>query len=104
MSSFPCLRIISLSELTVEPRVIPKHSKHGPSECDGNVQQLCVRDGSTSQKDWWNFIQCQNFENLNRWVHISGEITKDVHASRQRPQLIDLARPHCFHLTTALET
>lgn len=40
---------------------------HGSQECDGNVQQLCVRDSSkTSQRDWWNFIQCQNFQDLKR--------------------------------------
>lgn len=33
---------------------------HGPEECAGNVQQLCVARYST-QGQWWSFIQCQNF-------------------------------------------
>lgn len=40
---------------------------HGSQECDGNVQQLCVRDNpKVLQRDWWNFIQCQNFQGLKR--------------------------------------
>lgn len=33
---------------------------HGPEECAGNVQQLCVAKYSPSL--WWEFIHCQNFE------------------------------------------
>lgn len=42
------------------------NSKHGSGECDGNVQQLCVSQHVDSQKEWWQFIQCQNFESLSR--------------------------------------
>jgi len=34
---------------------------HGPQECAGNVQQLCVF-AHESRKVWWEFDQCQNFE------------------------------------------
>ncbi|KAL9712706.1 hypothetical protein Ac2012v2_003943 [Leucoagaricus gongylophorus] len=34
---------------------------HGPEECAGNVQQLCVNKYAT-QEQWWNFVQCQNFD------------------------------------------
>ncbi|KAF7292488.1 hypothetical protein HMN09_01233000 [Mycena chlorophos] len=30
---------------------------HGPQECVGNVQQLCVAKYSSK---WWEFVQCQN--------------------------------------------
>lgn len=47
-------------------------SMHGGSECDGNAQQLCVRDNKdVTQREWWNFIQCQNFQDLNRVGDIS---------------------------------
>ncbi|KAK7061715.1 hypothetical protein R3P38DRAFT_3490620 [Favolaschia claudopus] len=32
---------------------------HGPGECAGNIQQLCVAKYATPST-WWNFIQCQN--------------------------------------------
>ncbi|KAJ7276391.1 hypothetical protein B0H12DRAFT_18720 [Mycena haematopus] len=32
---------------------------HGPGECAGNVQQLCVAKYATPSA-WWKFIQCQN--------------------------------------------
>jgi hypothetical protein len=34
---------------------------HGPSECRGNIQQLCVRKHSDSWQNWWRFIGCQNY-------------------------------------------
>ncbi|KAF9057588.1 hypothetical protein BJ165DRAFT_1334930 [Panaeolus papilionaceus] len=34
---------------------------HGPEECAGNVQQLCVHK-HTPFKKWWEFVQCQNYE------------------------------------------
>ena len=35
--------------------------KHGPVECAGNVQQLCVKKYAP-WPNWWEFVQCQNFE------------------------------------------
>ncbi|KAJ7904507.1 hypothetical protein B0H14DRAFT_2663162 [Mycena olivaceomarginata] len=32
---------------------------HGPGECAGNVQQLCVAKYA-SPSAWWKFVQCQN--------------------------------------------
>jgi len=32
---------------------------HGPQECAGNVQQLCVAKYSPS--NWWEFVLCQNY-------------------------------------------
>ncbi|SCZ91716.1 BZ3500_MvSof-1268-A1-R1_Chr5-1g07626 [Microbotryum saponariae] len=47
--------------------------KHGPSECTGNIQQLCAEkywqgvDGSVNPwATWWNFVQCQNYNGLPR--------------------------------------
>lgn len=37
---------------------------HGPKECAGNVQQLCVAKYSPSS--WWEFVRCQNFEGRKR--------------------------------------
>jgi hypothetical protein len=34
---------------------------HGPEECAGNVQQLCVAKHEPASK-WWEFVQCQNYE------------------------------------------
>jgi hypothetical protein len=44
---------------------------HGPSECDGNVQQLCVREHTSTIKEWWNFIQCSNYGKLDKVGDIS---------------------------------
>ncbi|EMD40824.1 hypothetical protein CERSUDRAFT_111406 [Gelatoporia subvermispora B] len=33
---------------------------HGAEECAGNVQELCAMK-YTSQNEWWEFVQCQNF-------------------------------------------
>jgi len=33
--------------------------RHGPVECAGNVQQLCVHKHA-SFSDWWDFVRCQN--------------------------------------------
>lgn len=34
---------------------------HGPDECAGNVQQLCVAKYTTARK-WWSFVQCQDYQ------------------------------------------
>ncbi|GLB33799.1 putative gamma interferon inducible lysosomal thiol reductase (GILT) [Lyophyllum shimeji] len=38
---------------------------HGPEECAGNVQQLCVRRHEPFAV-WWQFVQCQNYEGRNK--------------------------------------
>jgi len=35
--------------------------KHGPEECAGNVQQLCVYKYAPF-KNWWEFVKCQNYQ------------------------------------------
>ncbi|KAK0453618.1 hypothetical protein EV421DRAFT_1765376 [Armillaria borealis] len=35
--------------------------KHGPVECAGNVQQLCIAKYATFNQ-WWEFVQCQNYQ------------------------------------------
>jgi len=35
---------------------------HGSQECQGNVQELCAINRSQSQEDWWQFVQCLNYE------------------------------------------
>jgi Gamma interferon inducible lysosomal thiol reductase (GILT) len=35
---------------------------HGVEECRGNVQELCAMHVADTQEDWWNFVQCLNFE------------------------------------------
>ncbi|KAL0949976.1 hypothetical protein HGRIS_009990 [Hohenbuehelia grisea] len=37
---------------------------HGKAECEGNIQQLCVAKHSP-QSNWWNFLQCQNYQGRN---------------------------------------
>jgi hypothetical protein len=34
---------------------------HGPDECAGNVQQLCVAK-HTPVSTWWEFVMCQNYQ------------------------------------------
>lgn len=34
---------------------------HGPTECAGNVQELCALK-YTPTSVWWSFVQCQNFQ------------------------------------------
>jgi hypothetical protein len=34
---------------------------HGPEECAGNVQQLCVHKYAPFQ-NWWEFVKCQNYQ------------------------------------------
>ncbi|KAF8477879.1 hypothetical protein JB92DRAFT_3091411 [Gautieria morchelliformis] len=36
--------------------------KHGVAECRGNVQELCAMHVANTPQDWWNFVQCLNFE------------------------------------------
>ncbi|KAF8655252.1 hypothetical protein AX16_003155 [Volvariella volvacea WC 439] len=38
---------------------------HGPEECAGNVQQLCVAKYA-SPSNWWEFVQCQNYEGRDK--------------------------------------
>ena len=34
---------------------------HGPEECAGNVQQLCVNKYAPFE-NWWEFVICQNYQ------------------------------------------
>ena len=34
---------------------------HGPEECAGNVQQLCVNKYAPF-KNWWEFVMCQDYQ------------------------------------------
>jgi len=36
--------------------------KHGPEECLGNIHELCAMNLAATQQDWWEFVQCANFE------------------------------------------
>lgn len=38
---------------------------HGPGECAGNVQQLCVQKYKPLQT-WWEFVMCQNYQSRDR--------------------------------------
>jgi len=38
---------------------------HGPDECAGNVQQLCVAK-HTPMRTWWEFVMCQNYQGRGR--------------------------------------
>jgi hypothetical protein len=38
---------------------------HGPGECAANIQQLCVAE-HTSKFDWWEFVQCQNYQSQDK--------------------------------------
>ncbi len=38
---------------------------HGPDECAGNVQELCAFK-YLPQQQWWNYVQCQNYNGRNK--------------------------------------
>jgi hypothetical protein len=38
---------------------------HGPGECAGNVQQLCVAK-YTSAYTWWEFVMCQDYQGKDK--------------------------------------
>lgn len=64
------LRLVYIGQLNDTLTPYGVECKHGAAECDGNVQQLCVAANVKTQKDWWNFVQCQNFNGLSRFVPI----------------------------------
>ncbi|KIJ46514.1 hypothetical protein M422DRAFT_29329 [Sphaerobolus stellatus SS14] len=35
---------------------------HGEGECRGNIHELCAMTLAHTQPDWWEFVQCLNFE------------------------------------------
>ncbi|KAI0736196.1 hypothetical protein C8Q72DRAFT_768944 [Fomitopsis betulina] len=39
--------------------------KHGPSECAGNVHQLCAMKYA-SPSAFWEFVQCQNYQGIEK--------------------------------------
>ncbi|PFH52714.1 hypothetical protein AMATHDRAFT_139174 [Amanita thiersii Skay4041] len=41
------------------------HCMHGPQECAGDVQQLCV-SRYASLENWWEFVRCQNYNGLDK--------------------------------------
>ncbi|KAL1701424.1 hypothetical protein EV121DRAFT_212143 [Schizophyllum commune] len=41
--------------------------KHGPEECAGNVQQLCVKKYAPDQ--WWSFVHCQDYQGKAKIGH-----------------------------------
>lgn len=38
---------------------------HGPTECAGNIQQLCAAK-YTPFKEWWSFVQCENYQGRSK--------------------------------------
>ncbi|KZS91225.1 hypothetical protein SISNIDRAFT_517164 [Sistotremastrum niveocremeum HHB9708] len=38
---------------------------HGPSECSGNIHELCAVK-HTSRDKWWPFVQCLNYEGYQK--------------------------------------
>lgn len=54
------LELVYIGALKDDGRVI---CKHGPRECEGNVQQLCA-SAHLDQAAWWPFVTCQNRQPL----------------------------------------
>ncbi|MEW5301878.1 MAG: hypothetical protein WDW36_004706 [Sanguina aurantia] len=63
--------------------------KHGPSECQGNVQQLCMGRYATSDSQLLDFVECQNADfrdvgeaslaaSCAREVGVTKEVMKDL--------------------------
>jgi Gamma interferon inducible lysosomal thiol reductase (GILT) len=66
-----CMHVVPLSTYLMCHRLDPSESDfgvqcmHGPEECAGNVQQLCVAKYEPSS-NWWEFVQCQNYEGRDK--------------------------------------
>ncbi|KAF9462638.1 hypothetical protein BDZ94DRAFT_1260902 [Collybia nuda] len=55
------LSLIYIAKINASEPYFGVQCLHGPQECAGNVQQLCVAEYEPAIK-WWQFIQCQNFQ------------------------------------------
>lgn len=53
---------INSSRITPQEPVFGVTCRHGPEECTGNIHELCAMDVAATQQDWWQFVQCLNFE------------------------------------------
>ncbi|KAF8919939.1 hypothetical protein CPB85DRAFT_1429416 [Mucidula mucida] len=58
------LSLVFLAKLNTSDVDFGVTCKHGPEECAGNVQQLCVAAYS-SFTQFWQFVQCNNYH--GRW-------------------------------------
>ncbi|KAG6821284.1 hypothetical protein H0H93_002394, partial [Arthromyces matolae] len=58
------LSMVYVAKLDREEEIFGVKCLHGPEECAGNVQQLCIAKHEPSF--WWQFVQCQNYEGRNR--------------------------------------
>ncbi|KAG6817399.1 hypothetical protein H0H87_009043 [Tephrocybe sp. NHM501043] len=54
------ISLVYVAKLDKEEETFGVKCMHGPEECAGNVQQLCVWKHEPSA--WWEFVQCQNYE------------------------------------------
>ncbi|KAG5724357.1 hypothetical protein E4T56_gene16049 [Termitomyces sp. T112] len=53
-----------VAKLDPQEEVFGVRCKHGPEECVGNIQQLCVAKYEPAV--WWEFVQCQNYEGRDK--------------------------------------
>ncbi|KAG6900975.1 hypothetical protein C0993_004413 [Termitomyces sp. T159_Od127] len=54
------ISLVYVAKLDSHDDVFGVRCMHGPEECAGNIQQLCV--AKYEPADWWQFVQCQNYE------------------------------------------
>ncbi|KIM90789.1 hypothetical protein PILCRDRAFT_811268 [Piloderma croceum F 1598] len=59
------LKLIYVGQLNPSEPDFGVECLHGPDECAGNVQQLCVAK-YTNPTDWWSFVHCQNYQGRDR--------------------------------------
>ncbi|KAG6861606.1 hypothetical protein C0995_014513 [Termitomyces sp. Mi166 len=57
------ISMVYVARLDPQEEVFGVRCMHGPEECAGNVQQLCVAKYESAA--WWEFVQCQNYEGRN---------------------------------------
>jgi len=55
------LSLAYIATLNVSDPTFGVTCPHGPGECAGNVQQLCVAK-HTPLSTWWEFVMCQNYQ------------------------------------------
>ncbi|KAH8827228.1 hypothetical protein DL96DRAFT_1498752 [Flagelloscypha sp. PMI_526] len=57
------MKLVYVATFDKDEPVYGARCLHGPTECAGNIQQLCTE--KYAPEEWWRFIHCQNYQ--GRW-------------------------------------
>jgi len=80
---------ITLSYITTPVSSSERHltCKHGETECQGNIQQLCFKKYYPVQRDWFAFVNCQNFN--SKIIGTDAGIESCAKALRKDPEPVE---------------